>query len=119
MKFSINRDELLPVLQTVSGVVDRRQTLPILSNVLLNIEEKSLKITATDMEVELIVEVTAEFNLTGALTLPAKKLLDICRALPQKAKLDFEIKNEGVSFTMVFDLTNGEWKLDYERHHEK
>ncbi|MAS81384.1 MAG: DNA polymerase III subunit beta [Legionellales bacterium] len=96
MKFSINRDELLPVLQTVSGVVDRRQTLPILSNVLLNIEEKSLKITATDMEVELIVEVTAEFNLTGALTLPAKKLLDICRALPQKAKLDFEIKKERV-----------------------
>lgn len=96
MKFSINRDELLPALQTVSGVVDRRQTLPILSNILLNIDEKSLKITATDMEVELIVEVTAEFNLTEVLTLPAKKLLDICRALPQKAKLDFEIKKERV-----------------------
>ncbi len=75
MKFNINRDELLPVLQTVSGVVDRRQTLPILSNILLNIEENSLKITATDMEVELIVEISAELNLSGLITLPAKKLL--------------------------------------------
>ncbi len=96
MKFNINRDVLLPVLQTVSGVVDRRQTLPILSNILLNIEENSLKITATDMEVELIVEISTELNLSGLITLPAKKLLDICRALPQKAELDFEIKRERV-----------------------
>ena len=96
MKFNINRDVLLPVLQTVSGVVDRRQTLPILSNILFNIEENSLKITATDMEVELIVEISTELNLSGLITLPAKKLLDICRALPQKAELDFEIKKERV-----------------------
>jgi len=96
MKFNINRDALLPVLQTVSGVVDRRQTLPILSNLLLNIESGSLTITATDMEVELIVVIDVQLEQTGELTLPARKLLDICRALPQDAKLQFEVKNDRV-----------------------
>ena len=96
MKFNINRDALLPVLQTVSGVVDRRQTLPILSNILMNIESGSLTITATDMEVELIVAIDVQLEQTGELTLPARKLLDICRALPQEAKLQFEVKNDRV-----------------------
>ncbi|GJM04728.1 MAG: DNA polymerase III subunit beta [marine bacterium B5-7] len=96
MKFNINRDALLPVLQTVSGVVDRRQTLPILSNLLLNIEDGSLTITATDMEVELIVTMDVQLEQTGELTLPARKLLDICRALPQEAELQFEVKNDRV-----------------------
>ena len=96
MKFNINRDVLLPVLQTVSGVVDRRQTLPILSNLLLNIDSGSLSITATDMEVELIVAIDLQMEQTGELTLPARKLLDICRALPQEAILQFEVKNDRV-----------------------
>tara|TARA_R110000782_G_scaffold27256_2_gene69104 strand:+ start:3725 stop:4825 length:1101 start_codon:yes stop_codon:yes gene_type:complete len=96
MKFNINRDVLLPVLQTVGGVIDRRQTLPILSNLLLNIEDGSLTITATDMEVELIVTVDVQLEQTGELTLPARKLLDICRALPQEAELLFEVKNDRV-----------------------
>jgi DNA polymerase-3 subunit beta len=96
MKFNINRDVLLPVLQTVSGVVDRRQTLPILSNLLLNISEGSLSVTATDMEVELIVGIELKLQQPGELTLPARKLLDICRALPAKAELQFEVKNDKV-----------------------
>ena len=97
MKFDIDREKLLPVLQMVSGVVDRRQTLPILSNLLFNLEPKSLSITATDMEVELIVTTDMSFGQTGELTLPARKLLDICRALPQESKLQFELKNDRVS----------------------
>ncbi len=96
MKFNINRDVLLPVLQTVSGVVDRRQTLPILSNLLLSIDEGSLSVTATDMEVELIVAIEVKLQETGELTLPARKLLDICRALPAKAELQLEVKNDRV-----------------------
>ncbi len=96
MKFNIDRDVLLPVLQTVSGVVDRRQTLPILSNLLFNIEPNSLSVTATDMEVELIVKIEVPLGQTGELTIPARKLLDICRALPQESKLEFEIKNDRV-----------------------
>ena len=96
MKFNIDREVLLPVLQMVNGVVDRRQTLPILSNLLFNFGAKSLSITATDMEVELIVTLDLSFNETGELTIPARKLLDICRALPQDAKLQFEVKNDRV-----------------------
>ena len=96
MKFNIKRDVLLPVLQTVSSVVDRRQTLPILSNLLINIETGSLSITATDMEVELVVNMDLQLEQTGELTLPARKLLDICRALPQDADLQFEVKNDRV-----------------------
>lgn len=96
MKFNINRDALLPILQSVSGVVDRRQTLPILSNLLLNLEPGSLSITATDMEVELIIGLDLQMDQTGELTLPARKLLDICRALPQESQLQFEVKNDRV-----------------------
>ncbi len=96
MKFNIDRDVLLPVLQTVSGVVDRRQTLPILSNLLFNLGTGSLSVTATDMEVEFIVTMDLKFEQAGELTLPARKLLDICRALPQNAKLLFEVKNDRV-----------------------
>jgi DNA polymerase III subunit beta len=96
MKFNIDREALLPVLQTVSGVVDRRQTLPIVSNLLFNLEQDSLSVTATDMEVELIVKIDMQLQETGELTLPARKLLDICRALPNEAKLQFEVKNDRV-----------------------
>ena len=99
MKFNIDREVILPVLQTVNGVVDRRQTLPILSNLLFNLESNSISVTATDMEVELIVTMDLQLNQTGELTLPARKLLDICRALPQGAKLQFEVKNDRVLIT--------------------
>jgi len=96
MKFNINRDVLLPVLQTVSGVVDRRQTLPILSNLLFSFESGSMSVTATDMEVELIVTVDVDIDQTDELTVPARKLFDICRALPQESELQFEVKNDRV-----------------------
>lgn len=96
MKFNINRDVLLPVLQAVSGVVDRRQTLPILSNLLFNLEPNSLSVTATDMEVEIIVKLEVSLGQTGELTLPARKLLDICRALPAESNLQFEVKNDRI-----------------------
>ncbi|MCZ6803997.1 MAG: DNA polymerase III subunit beta [Proteobacteria bacterium] len=94
MKFNIDRETLLPVLQTVSGVVDRRQTLPILSNLLFNLDARSLSVTATDMEVELVVTMELQLEQKGELTIPARKLLDICRALPQEAKLQFEAKKD-------------------------
>ena len=92
MNFNINRNELLPALQALSGIVDRRQTLPILSNLLFDIKPESFTITATDMEVELVVEVSAKLDQSTRLTLPAKKILDICRLSPDGAELEFNIK---------------------------
>jgi len=92
MKISVRREELLEPLQIVSGVVERRQTLPILANVLLVIEPKRLSMTATDMEVELIAHAGVASGITGQATLPARKLLDICRSLPEEAEVNIEWK---------------------------
>ncbi|MGR8920141.1 MAG: DNA polymerase III subunit beta [Gammaproteobacteria bacterium] len=90
MKIKISREILLPVLQAANNVVERRQTLPILSNLLCRVEGKQLRITATDMEVELVCEVEAEPGADGELALPARKLFDICRALPPDAVLTID-----------------------------
>lgn len=87
MKFEILRNALLSPVQAVSGVVERRQTMPILANFLLAVTDSGLAITATDMEVELVATVTADVKEKGEVTVPARKFLDICRALPEGAKV--------------------------------
>ncbi|MCK5498913.1 MAG: DNA polymerase III subunit beta [Gammaproteobacteria bacterium] len=94
MKFSIQRETFLKPLQQVIGVVERRQTLPVLGNVLLNANKKSIKLTATDLEVELQAQVAIPITETGDITLPARKLLDICRTLPEQAQLDISVKKD-------------------------
>ncbi len=90
MKFSLSREALLNPLQLVVGVVERRQTLPILSNVLLRLEGNRLSMTGTDLEVEIkgsteVVSSMAE----GEVTVSARKILDICRSLPEGSQVDF------------------------------
>jgi DNA polymerase-3 subunit beta len=94
MKFSIQREALLKPLQHIIGVVERRQTLPVLGNVLLNASKKTIKMTATDLEVELQAQVEVPVTEVGDITLPARKLFDICRALPEGAGLDILVKQE-------------------------
>lgn len=82
------RDALLRPLQAVTGVVERRQTLPILSNVLIEAKERKLKLLATDLEIQIATEVNAEsLDEDFAVTVSAKKLLDILKALPESAKI--------------------------------
>ncbi len=87
MKFETQRDTLLSPVQAVVGVVERRQTMPILANLLLSISDKGLAVTGTDMEVELVADASVEVQEKGDITVPARKLLDICRALPDGAKI--------------------------------
>ena len=94
MKITINREELLPALQTVCGVVERRQTLPILSNLLITLSGQFLRLTATDMEVELTATINKNLDVSGETTLPARKLLDICRTLPENASINIDIGND-------------------------
>ena len=94
MKISIQRESLLPALQAINNVVERRQTLPILSNVLIAVEANKMTLTATDMEVELSSLVAADTTAAGTVTVPARKLLDICRALPGEAMLNLELVEE-------------------------
>ena len=87
MKFSAERESLLAALQSVIGVVERRQTMPILANLLLSAEQGKLSITATDLEVELVANAAIKSGADGRLTLPGRKLLDICRSLPDGVTL--------------------------------
>ncbi|MEZ5541164.1 MAG: DNA polymerase III subunit beta [Pseudomonadota bacterium] len=94
MKFTIQRETFLKPLQQVIGVVERRQTLPVLGNVLVNAGKKNIRLTATDLEVELQAQINTAVTEAGDITLPARKLLDICRTLPEGAELDVSVKNE-------------------------
>jgi DNA polymerase-3 subunit beta len=97
MKFVVNREALLKPLQQVTGVVERRQTLPILSNVLLQVSADSLAITGTDLEVELVSRIPLDGAVAGEITVPARKLMDICRELPDKADIEMEMTNQRLS----------------------
>jgi len=82
----IERDRLLKPLQAVSGIVERRHTLPILSNVLLEVDGEVLKLLATDLEIQISTEVTlAKAANRQAVTVSARKLQDILRSLPEEA----------------------------------
>lgn len=94
MKLTIQRENLLPALQVVNGVVERRQTLPILSNLLLRVGARKLTMMTTDMEVELVVALEHSSRSVGEATLPARKLLDICRSLPERAELSLDLDGD-------------------------
>jgi DNA polymerase-3 subunit beta len=98
MKFSISRDALLKPLQLVAGVVERRQTLPVLSNILLVVEGNQLSMTGTDLEVEMVGRVELEQQAeSGAVTVPAKKLMDICKSLPDHANIELSLDGPKVT----------------------
>jgi DNA polymerase-3 subunit beta len=98
MKFSIERDSVVKSLSLVAGVVERRQTLPILANVLIVLEKDRLSLTGTDLEVELVGRVQLKSaGDSGEVTVPARKLLDICKSLPEGSNIDFSVKDGKVS----------------------
>lgn len=90
MRFNIQREDLLIPLQHVTGVVERKQTLPILGNLLLEVQPDRLAVTGTDLEVELVAYAGLEGADPGRTTVSARKLLDICRSLPEQAAILFE-----------------------------
>jgi DNA polymerase III subunit beta len=91
MKFSTNREALLRPLQLVTGVVERRHTLPVLANLLVVAERGRLALTGSDLEVELVaVESSVAIASEGRVTIPARKLADIWRSLPEGAAVTLE-----------------------------
>lgn len=91
MKFQIEKDTLLNPLQQIIGAVEKRQTMPALSNVLLRATENSLTLTATDLEIELVSQIAMIVDQPGEITVPARKLLDICKSLPSEAIINFTV----------------------------
>jgi len=88
MKFSVIKDDLVGPVQMVSGAVEKRQTLPVLANLLLRVNDGQLTITATDLEVEMSVNIPLDGEyLEGDTTVPARKFLDICKSLSGNNKI--------------------------------
>jgi DNA polymerase-3 subunit beta len=94
MKFSVDRSAILAPLQAVIGVVERRQTMPILANVLVSGKDDQLSITATDLEVELVAKAKVTLQQAGEITLPGRKLLDIIKALADGAPITLTVEGD-------------------------
>ncbi|HUS25197.1 MAG TPA: DNA polymerase III subunit beta [Candidatus Binatia bacterium] len=97
MKIQLGRNELLTAVQAVIGVVERRQTLPVLSNLLVDAQKDELVITGTDLEIELVSRAVVKCQTPGKTTVPARKLFDICRGLPEGADLTLESSGDKVT----------------------
>ena len=97
MDFYITKEEVVKSLNQTLGVVEKRQTLPILSNVLFEVDESSLKLTATDLESEISTTSTiSNFKSGGKTTAPARKLSDLCRLMPDLAEIHFFLDGDNL-----------------------
>ncbi|MFO1121925.1 MAG: DNA polymerase III subunit beta [Hyphomicrobiales bacterium] len=95
MRVTIERSAFLRALNHVQSVVERRNTIPILSNVLLQADGGTLKLTATDLDIEIVESVPAMVAKPGAATVPAHMLYDIVRKLPDGAQLELDQGGDG------------------------
>lgn len=107
METVIHRDRLLPVLSRIVGVVERRQTLPILGNLLVRAEEGRLEALGTDLEVQVRASCEAKVLSAGEVTVPARKLTDIVRNLPE----DSEVTLKGSGERLVVTSGRGRYVL--------
>ncbi|HEY9348398.1 MAG TPA: DNA polymerase III subunit beta, partial [Inquilinus sp.] len=106
MKLIIERAALLKGLSHVQSVVERRNTIPILSNILLRAEGGALRLTATDMDLEIVESVPAEIQAPGGTTAPAHTLYDIVRKLPDGSQVEIETNPDGGSLTLRAGRSN-------------
>ena len=106
MKLSIERAALLKSLAHVQSVVERRNTIPILSNVLLSGDKGKLSLTATDMDLEIVESTPADVATPGAITTPAHTLYDIARKLPDASKVELEVNAEGTQLVVRAGRSN-------------
>ena len=100
MKLVIERGELLRALGHVTSVVERRTTIPILSNVLLKASGQALQFKATDLEREVQEQAPADVSQPGAVTVPAHMLHDIVRKLPDGAQVEIKRDAEKERLTL-------------------
>lgn len=97
MRFNLTREAFLKPLQQVVNVVERRQTLPVLSNLLVQVENGQLSVKGTDLEVELTARTAVDNSQDGEVTIPARKLFDIVRALPDGSKISLSHTGDKVT----------------------
>ena len=100
MQLTIERAALLKSLAHVQSVVERRNTIPILSNLLIDAADGKLSLTATDMDLTIVDHVAADIGTTGATTAPAHTLYDIVRKLPEGAQIQLAATGDGAKLNL-------------------
>ena len=101
MKFSVERSALIKALSRVQSVVEKRTTIPILSNILIGASDNQLALCATDMDLEIIDVVPATIGEEGATTVPAHMLYDIVRKLPDDATINITLNDNKSGMTLT------------------
>ena len=108
MDFYITKEEVVKALNTTLGVVEKRQTLPILANVLFDVDETKLKLTATDLESEIsTISTISNFKSGGRVTAPAKKLSELCRLFSDLAEIHFYLDGDNLKI----ETSSGKYNL--------
>ena len=95
MKLTIERAALLTALTHTQSVVEKRNTIPILSNVLVDADGGQLRLTATDLDLAIVDQAEADIATPGSTTTPAHTLYDIVRKLPEGAQIELVFGEEG------------------------
>lgn len=106
MKFTLERNVLLKTLGHVQSVVERRNTIPILANVLIKADASGVAFTATDMDLEMVEKVPAAVSKPGTKTAPAHTLYDIVRKLPDGAQVELSAPDSGNQITLASGRSN-------------
>ncbi|MCD9085184.1 DNA polymerase III subunit beta [Stenotrophomonas sp. SY1] len=97
MRFTLQREAFLKPLAQVVNVVERRQTLPVLANFLVQVQGGQLSLTGTDLEVEMVSRIAVEDAQDGETTIPARKLFEIIRALPDGSRITVSQTSEKIT----------------------
>src|SRR5512136_502061 len=99
MKFSLPKESLLEELQLLQGIVEKRNTMPILANILMNVSGSEIELTGTDLEVGLRTHFGADIQKPGAITVNGKKIFEIVKSLPDGQNVAVELKGETLEIT--------------------
>jgi DNA polymerase III subunit beta len=99
MKFTVPKETILAELQLLQGIVEKRNTMPILANILMSVTEKEIELTGTDLEVGLKTHFEASIDKPGAVTVNGKKLFEIIKSLPDGLNATFEEKADQIEIT--------------------
>jgi DNA polymerase-3 subunit beta len=90
MKFSLPKEDFLAELQLLQGIVEKRNTMPILANILMNVSASDIELTGTDLEVGLRTHLEAAIDKAGAITVNGKKIFEIVKSLPERQTVQVE-----------------------------
>ena len=108
MEITLKKEDIVSALNITLGVVEKRQTLPILANVLFQVDENSFKLTATDLESEVTTSGSlSSIESSGKLTTSAKKLNELCRLIPDGEEINFSLKSDKLNIK----TKNGKYSL--------